>query len=199
MLIWKDSVDTGFIPPVYKKQFITPVHKKDSRALPENYRPISLTSHIIKIFERIIQNKLVNHLESNNLLCKNQHGFRKGRSCLTQLLSHIDNILLNSLEGADTDVIYVDYQKAFDKVDHEILLMKIKAHGIKGKLYSWLEEYLKDHTQVVVVQGEHSYEATVKSGVPQGTVLGPILLSTSTISQNALLAPHSVASLMTHV
>ena len=108
--------DTGTIPSVYKKQTVTPVHKKKSRALPENYRPISLTSHVIKIFERIIRNKIVDHLERNNLLCKHQHGFRKGRSCLTQLLAHIDAILLNALDGADTDVIYLDYQKAFDNV-----------------------------------------------------------------------------------
>ena len=175
LLIWKDSLSTGFIRHAYKKQYITPVHKKDSRALPENYRPISLTSHLIKIFERVIRNVIVDHLEINHLLCKNQHGFRKGRSCLTQLLAHIDNILHNALEGSDTDVIYLDFQKAFDKVDHEILLQKLKNHGITGNLFNWLEEYLKNRPQIVVVEGQHSYEATVKSGVPQGTVLGPIL------------------------
>ena len=174
-LIWQESIKTGTIPAVYKKQIITPVHKKKSKALPENYRPISLTSHIIKIFERILRNKIVDHLESNGLLCKHQHGFRKGRSCLTQLLAHIDAILLNALNGADTDVIYLDYQKAFDKVDHEILLKKIKMYGIKGKLFNWIEEYLRNRPQVVVVKGEQSYETRVVSGVPQGTVLGPIL------------------------
>ena len=175
LLIWKDSFHSGFIPAVYKKQYITPVHKKDSRALPENYRPVSLTSHIIKIFERILRNRIVDHLEKHRLICKNQHGFCKGKSCLTQLLAHIDNILLNSLDGSDTDVIYLDYKKAFDKVDHEILIQKLKNHGAEGKLLNWLEEYLKDRPQIVVVQGEHSYEAKVQSGVPQGTVLGPIL------------------------
>ena len=174
-LILKHSMNTSIIPSAYKNQTITPVHKKKSKAIPENYRPISLTSHIIKILERIIRNKLVAQLESNNLLCNDQHGFRKGRSCLTQLLAHIDAILLNALEGSDTDVIYLDYQKAFDKVDHEILLMKLKLHGINGNLYNWLEEYLKDREQVVVVQGAQSYPTHVKSGVPQGTVLGPIL------------------------
>ena len=174
-LIWQHSIDTGTIPSVYKKQTVTPVHKKKSRALPENYRPISLTSHVIKIFERIIRNKIVAHLEGNKLLCKHQHGFRKGRSCLTQLLAHIDAILLNALDGADTDVIYLDYQKAFDKVDHEILLKKLKMYGIRGKLYNWLEEYLKDRPQVVAIKGQHSYETKVVSGVPQGTVLGPVL------------------------
>ena len=175
VLIWKDYIDKSFIHNSYKKQFITPIHKKESRTLPENYRPISLTSHLVKIFERVIRNKLVHHLETNQLLCKCQHAYRKGRSCLTQLLSHIDSILLNSLDGSDTDVIYLDYQKAFDKVDHQQLLHKLKLYGISGKLYLWLEEYLTNRPQVVVVQGEHSYETTVISGVPQGTVLGPIL------------------------
>ena len=142
VLIWKDYIDKSFIHNSYKKQFITPIHKKESRTLPENYRPISLTSHLVKIFERVIRNKLVHHLETNQLLCKCQHAYRKGRSCLTQLLSHIDSILLNSLDGSDTDVIYLDYQKAFDKVDHQQLLHKLKLYGIGGKLYLWLEEYL---------------------------------------------------------
>ena len=93
MHLWQESMRTGCIPRSYKRQIITPIHKKDSRAVPGNYRPISLTSHVIKIFELVIRNHLVKHLEHNQLICKNQHGFRKGRSCLTQLLAHIDYIL----------------------------------------------------------------------------------------------------------
>lgn len=129
----------------------------------------------MKIFERIIRKKLVKHLEENQLLCKCQHGFRKGRSCLTQLLKHIDEIHLNLLQGEDTDVIYLDFEKAFDKVDHEILLQKLQDYGIRGRLYKWIEEYLRARQQVVVVDGKQSYPADVKSGVPQGTVLGPML------------------------
>ena len=175
MFIWEFSMRTGFIHSIYKTQIITPVHKKESRAVPANYRPISLTSHVIKIFERIVRNKLVTHLENNCILCKNQHGFRKGRSCLTQLLKHIDDILRSLNEGSDTDVLYLDFAKAFDKVDHEILLAKLSKYQIKGNLYNWLQEYLKDRNQFVVVNGSRSHAAHVKSGVPQGTVLGPIL------------------------
>ena len=95
----------------------------------ENYRPISLTSHVIKVFERIIRKNLVEYLEENQLLCSNQHGFRSGKSCLSQLLSHIDSIITNGLEGLDTDVIYLDFAKAFDKVDHEIQFWYTRSHA----------------------------------------------------------------------
>ena len=175
LLIWKDSLSRGYVPKVYKNQIITPVHKKDSKAEAANYRPIALTSHIIKIFERIIRNHIVSHLESNHLICNNQHGFRKHRSCLTQLLSHIDIILQNFLLNKDTDVIYLDYAKAFDRVDHQILLNKLFSYGIRGKLLMWLNSYLTNRWQSVNINSEQSNPAKVISGVPQGTVLGPIL------------------------
>ena len=175
MLLWRDSFQNGYIAKQFKSQIITPIHKKASKAEPANYRPIALTSHIIKVFERIVRNQLVAHLEGNKLLCKSQHGFRKHRSCLTQLLKHIDTILKNQLNNQDTDVIYLDFAKAFDKVDHQILLKKLHAYGIRGKLLTWLHAYLTNRWQTVVINGIHSYPAKVISGVPQGTVLGPIL------------------------
>ena len=175
LLIWKDSMQRGYIAKQYKTQIITPVHKKASKSDPANYRPIALTSHIIKILERIIRDQLVSHLEGQNLICRNQHGFRKGRSCLTQLLLHIDQILNNLLENKDTDVIYLDYAKAFDKVDHQILMQKLHAYGVRGKLLTWLNCYLSNRHQSVVINGKRSYPAKVISGVPQGTVLGPVL------------------------
>ena len=144
LLIWRDSLESGVVPKTFKKQIITPVFKKGSRAKPSNYRPISLTSHIIKIFERILRAHIVKHLEINKLLCANQHGFRPGRSCLTQLLKHIDRILNNFLNGQDTDCIYLDFSKAFDKVSHDILIAKLYQYGIRGKLLSWFKSYLSD-------------------------------------------------------
>ena len=173
--MWSDSMNSSMIPPAYKEQFITPIHKKDCKTEAKNYRPVSLTSHIIKIFERIVRKKLVNHLEENNMLSLKQHGFRKGRSCLTQLLQHIDFILENYGDNAETDVIYLDYAKAFDKVDHNLLLQKLKSYGIVGKLYDWIKEFLTSRTQTVMVDGFLSAAAIVLSGVPQGSVLGPIL------------------------
>ena len=175
LILWQESFQNGYIAKQFKTQIITPVHKKDSKAEAANYRPIALTSHVIKIFERVIRNHIVSHLESNNLICSNQHGFRKHRSCLTQLLHHIDTVLKNLLNNQDSDVIYLDFAKAFDKVDHEILLEKLCAYGIRGNLLTWLKCYLENRQQTVVINGEHSFTANVKSGVPQGTVLGPIL------------------------
>ena len=178
-LLWQDSMEKGQIPSFYKEQTIAPVHKKGSKSLTENYRPISLTSHVIKSFERIIRKKLVSYLENHQLICSNQHGFRSGKSCLSQLLLHIDTILSNGLEGLETDVIYLDFAKAFDKVDHEILIRKLSNSGIHGPVLRWLTDFLSNRYQTVHVNGRKSARALVKSGVPQGTVLGPIYSSSS--------------------
>ena len=99
--------------------------------MPENYRPVSLTSHIIKVFERVMRKKILNHLEGNNLLVDQQHGFREKRNCLTQLLHHIEEILQSLENDCNQDVIYLDFSKAFDKVDHKILLQKLSKMSIR--------------------------------------------------------------------
>ena len=109
------------------------------------------------------------------MLSKNQHGFRKGRSCLTHLLKHIDDVIKSILNGNEHDVIYLDFAKAFDKVDHEILLQKLKLCGVTGRLFSWIKQFITNRQQFVTIDGFHSVLALVISGVPQGSVLGPIL------------------------
>ena len=93
-LLWKESFETGIVPEFYKKSFVSPLYKKGDRARADNYRPISLTSHVIKVYERVLRKVIVSFLEDNKILCHNQHGFRSGRSCLTQMLSHFDDIML---------------------------------------------------------------------------------------------------------
>ena len=174
-MIWAHSMSTGTVPEFYKVSHIAPMHKKGSRAIPGNYRPVSLTSHIIKIYERVIRKQLVKHLETNGLICDQQHGFRAGKSCLTQLLHHFDDILESMTNGVDTDAIYLDYAKAFDKVDHRLLIRKLHLYGVNAKLISWIESFLTNRIQNVVVDGHMSNSSSIISGVPQGTVLGPIL------------------------
>ena len=174
-LLWSLSFESGVVPAYYKNSFICPLYKKGSHATASNYRPVSLTSHIVKTFERVIRKRLVHYLESNSLLCSQQHGFRSGHSCLTQLLHHFDDILENFLDGNDTDCIYLDYAKAFDKVDHALLIKKMYKYGLHPKVIRWIESFLHGRTQQVVVEGQLSIAALIISGVPQGTVLGPIL------------------------
>ena len=174
-LIWSKSLASGEVSSFYKFSNISPLHKKESKALASNYRPISLTSHIIKVFERVVRKKLVSYLEMNNLICNKQHGFRSGRSCLSQLLHHFDDVLESLTNNADFDSIYLDYAKAFDKVDHKLLIRKLHRYSLNPKIIRWIDSFLSDRKQAVVVDGHLSFLAPIISGVPQGTVLRPIL------------------------
>jgi len=174
-IIWEESMRTGIVPDYYKRAYVAPLHKKGSRAQAINYRPVSLTSHVVKLYERFVRKAMVNYIEDNNILSSKQHGFRSGKSCLTQLLNHFDEILLGLLNNKDTDAIYLDYAKAFDKVDHRLLLLKLRRYGFGESLIKWIESFLTDRFQTVVVDGQHSYSLRILSGVPQGTVLGPLL------------------------
>ena len=129
----------------------------------------------MKTFERIIRKVLVCHLEINNQLNPNQHGFRASRSCLSQFLEHQDNILSILKEGSNVGSIYLDFSKAFDKLDPGILCHKLREMGITGKLGVLLHDFLSDREQVILANRVKSESSKVRSGVPQGTVLGPIL------------------------
>ena len=174
-MLWTESMRSGQIPNRLKLGQITPVHKSGPRSEAKNYRPITLTSHIIKIFERVITKKLVDYLEANLLFNKRQHGFRKGRSCLSQLMDHYQNILNIMENGTNADVVYLDFAKAFDKVDHGILIRKLVQIGVGGQFLAWIHTFLDNRQQIVKVSDSLSSSEHVVSGVPQGTVLGPIL------------------------
>ena len=174
-ILLRKSIDEGKIPGILKMAYVSPIHKGGSRQKPENYRPISITSHVMKVFERVIKKVIMKHLIENQKLNDGQHGFVRGRSTQSQLLAHYSDIYETLMEGKRIDTIFLDFAKAFDKVDHEILLEKVRNHGISGKLGKWIKEFLKNRKFKVVANGCMSEEENVLSGVPQGTVLAAIL------------------------
>ena len=154
---------------------ITPIFKKGGKTKPENYRPVSLTSQPCKVMERIIREQITDHLETNNLLSVHQHGFRKKRSCLTNLLESIETWTKIVDNGTPLDIVYCDYRKAFDTVSHRHLIRKLSAYGLKGQVLAWLSDFLRERWQAVAVGNSVSSSTRVTSGVPQGSVLGPVL------------------------
>ena len=175
LMLWRYSLDNSeqLEEPIFA--VITPLHKGGPKCFAVNYRPVALTNHLNKIFERVLRKKIVLYLEENNLMNETQHGFRTGRSTITQLLNYYDSIMTMLEEGCSVDSIYLDFSKAFDKVDHNILLAKITNLGIGGKIHAWIATFLKHRHQSVRVEGYLSEKVWVKSGVPQGSVLGPLL------------------------
>ena len=174
-IIFNTSVSTMSLPQQWKHANISAIYKKGKRTLPSNYRPVSLTCIACKVLESIIRDSVIAHMNLNQLFSQKQFGFLSKRSTVLQLIRVLD-IWTEILEqGGSLDVIYMDFMKAFDKVPHRRLVYKIEKYGIKGNVLGWINNFLSNRTQCVVLNGARSDTGDVTSGIPQGSVLGPIL------------------------
>lgn len=174
-IIFNESLSCGTFPSYWKTSHLTPIYKNGDKRSIENYRGIAILSAIPKLFEKIICDKLTRVI--NPLLNEQQHGFRKGRSTTTNLMVMVSDVLVKMEKGHQIDAVYTDFSKAFDRVDHSILVYKLEKFGIKGSILSWLKSYLGGRSQYVKFQGTLSKKIVVSSGVPQGSHLGPLLFN----------------------
>ena len=173
--IINNSFEQGIFPDSLKLARVVPIHKEGPKTDVTNYRPISLLSCFSKVFEKIMHNRIMEFLDKNNLLCDTQYGFRPGRSCEHALLN-ANNHILDALSKKEVALLLlIDFSKAFDVVEHPILLHKLQHYGIRGLALNWLKSYLSDRKQFVTINGTDSSQKPIEYGVPQGSVLGPLL------------------------
>ena len=164
-------------PNIWKLANVTPIFKKGDKQLIKNYRPISLLPICGKIFEEIIFNNLYSYLDANNLITKKQSGFRPRYSTTNQLLYLVNEIhqAIEDPKSLEVRAVFLDISKAFDKTWHDGLIFKLKQNGVSGGLLKLFENYLHNRKQRVVLNGTYSDYSIIESGVPQGSVLGPLL------------------------
>ena len=177
-IIFEHSLQSGKLPADLCRAFVTPIFKKGGKSSAANYRPISLTCILCKVLEHIIAFRLVKHMNSHDLLYELQHGFRENWSCETQLIMLVEDLARNASASKQTDLVLLDFSKVFDKVNHSKLIWKLRQYGIRGKALGWIRAFLGNRSQSVILEGEEPGSVPVASGVPQGSVLGPILFLT---------------------
>ena len=169
------SLKTGVFPSELKLARMVPIFKAGDSSALTNYRPISVLTFFAKVFEKIVYNKLLNFISDNNILYDHQYGFRKGRSTQQAIITLVDKITKSQDIGDIVITLLIDLKKAFDTIDHRILLRKLYSYGIRGSMLKWMESYLTDRSQYVVIDGKVSQTRGIKCGVPQGSILGPLL------------------------
>ena len=173
--LFKSSMEFGMLPDQWKEAKVSPIFKKGARTDVRNYHPVSLTSVCCKTMEKLVRNAVLNHMIIKGFLSDCQHGFVHGRSCTTQLVQLVDKLSELFDQGIGVDTVYLDFSKAFDSVPHQRLPQKLESYGVRGSVIEWIQSFLLSRKQKVAVGAAVSTWAKVISGVPQGSVLGPVL------------------------
>lgn len=173
--VFKFLITSGVVPADWRIARVAPVHKAGDRLLPKNYRPVSVTSSCGKLLEHIVVSFIQEFFIKNNILSPHQHDFRKGLSTTTQLISTVHEISSVLDQSGQIDILFLDLSKAFDRVPHGKLLYKLECIGLPLYIIQWIASYLADRKQFVEIDHCPSRALSVTSGVPQGSVLGPLL------------------------
>ncbi len=174
-ILFNRSIQENIYPNCWKQANVMPLFKKGEKSTPSNYRPISLISCVGKVMERVVFKHMYNYLKDHSLIYKNQSGFLPGHSTVYQLMDIYNQICKAFDEKKSTCMVFCDISKAFDRVWHRGLLFKLSQHGISGNILNWINSYLHNRSQKVFVGSHFSENRLIHAGVPQGSVLGPLL------------------------